>query len=227
MMENKLKDLLNGIFPSPPFSGTNGNFPHFDNNHEVEFPRVEEDSTITILHLGDIRYGWKGPRNLYEKAHKKAWQALINTFRDNVIKDIGKPDIIAICGDIAYSGTREEYEQCHAEFIEPLLETVGISKEYLLTCPGNHDSDISLDDVDRYIPEKGTPIKESKRIKLAIDSFKKLSNRFNNYSESFFGSTGLETLVYTRNIENIYFLSLNSALFVSYFKEVFKTISIK
>lgn len=209
--------MIEGTFPMPPIHDnkedehTSYAFP------EYRMPLIDDEKPIVILQLADIRYGWKGPHNLYEDAHNKAWQALINTFKDKKVEGIGDPDIVAICGDIAYSGKQEEYENCKSNFINTLLETLGIPSDHLLTCPGNHDRDINKDSVRLYIPEKNVRITESRKRSITKATFESMSEDFHNYSNAFFNKEGLDTLVYSRCVQDICFLSLNSAWFSSYY----------
>ena len=50
-------------------------------------------------------------------------------------------DYILICGDIAFSGEKAEYERAEL-FIQRICDEIGCSKDRVLIVPGNHDLDI-------------------------------------------------------------------------------------
>lgn len=63
--------------------------------------------------------------------------------RDGVIDDIvalnmDHYDGIIICGDIAFSGSEQEYNKARS-FIDELLEKIGCAPEMVFMVPGNHD----------------------------------------------------------------------------------------
>ncbi len=54
-----------------------------------------------------------------------------------------KPQIVAIAGDIGYYGTAEDYKFFKEKFLLPLMESLEISVDHIIMCPGNHDKDDS------------------------------------------------------------------------------------
>ena len=52
-----------------------------------------------------------------------------------------KVDCILICGDVAFSGNTEEYEQRAKVFINNLLEITQCQTAQVYMVPGNHDKD--------------------------------------------------------------------------------------
>jgi predicted phosphodiesterase len=70
------------------------------------------------------------------------------TVFDAFFKDIRKSrqngikfDFIAFTGDVANSGKLSEYDCAREDFINPLLDSSGLSPDKLIIVPGNHDSD--------------------------------------------------------------------------------------
>ena len=63
----------------------------------------------------------------------------------------------------------------------------------------------------------GASITDERKENIAKESFERMSDDFHNYSNAFFDKEGLDTLVYTRCVQDICFLSLNSAWFSSYY----------
>lgn len=51
-------------------------------------------------------------------------------------------DKVLICGDIAFSGSEEEYKRANA-FINDLCSTIGCKKTEVYTVPGNHDKNVN------------------------------------------------------------------------------------
>jgi predicted MPP superfamily phosphohydrolase len=89
---------------------------------------------LTWIHLSDLHFGHgddaSGDQNV----------VMEGILRDvSLIKQTGRrPDYIFVTGDIASSAIQEEYAAA-AEWLDRLLETVGLEHERLLLVPGNHD----------------------------------------------------------------------------------------
>jgi hypothetical protein len=108
---------------------------------------------IRILHLSDLHHRGpretkKGQRNLVLAA---AWQANLAELRAD-----GDFDLVALTGDVAFSGKPDEYELPEppsegssetwfdARWFASTLEAVGCTREQLYIVPGNHDIDRAL-----------------------------------------------------------------------------------
>src|SRR6476660_8520861 len=48
-------------------------------------------------------------------------------------------DFVVFSGDLAFSGHPAEYDTAAKEFLDPILQAVGVPKERLFMVPGNHD----------------------------------------------------------------------------------------
>lgn len=101
-------------------------------------------SEIVVLHVSDLHFGIENDKSEKTKyvrpRQKEIIKSLINTINDIVTASLEwKPNVIAISGDIAWSGKKEEYQLYKEYFVKPLSEMLGISDKYIITCPGNHD----------------------------------------------------------------------------------------
>jgi formylglycine-generating enzyme required for sulfatase activity/predicted MPP superfamily phosphohydrolase len=94
-------------------------------------------SEITILHLSDIHFR-KKKDDQDITSRKNIQQKLIRAVKDH-LKEHEPPDVVAITGDIAFSGKKTEYDKA-LEFFGKLKDL--LQKDTLfLAVPGNHDLD--------------------------------------------------------------------------------------
>ncbi len=94
-------------------------------------------SEITILHLSDIHF-----KKNKEEENKSFRQTVQQRLIDAVAihnKEHGSPDVVAVTGDIAFSGKTHEYDEA-LEFFDR-LKTVLPGETEFLPVPGNHDVD--------------------------------------------------------------------------------------
>ena len=89
-----------------------------------------------ILHISDIHVSATPNLGMPQYELKKLFNNLITD-----IKDYPEIDTLFITGDIANSGTQEEYEIFNNDFLLPLLTELGLDSSRVITVPGNHDSD--------------------------------------------------------------------------------------
>lgn len=90
---------------------------------------------IRILQISDIH--WKDKLSAIDP-FKHIHEGLIEDVKRG-IKQYGLLyDCIMICGDIAFSGSKQEYEYAKA-FINELLQVTGLKDENVFIVPGNHD----------------------------------------------------------------------------------------
>ena len=99
---------------------------------------------LIILHISDLHFGIENAVNSEDKyvgiRQKEMLNSLINTLcDDNIISNEWKPRIIAISGDIAWSGQKPEYQLYKLFFVKQIEERLGIPIDHIITCPGNHD----------------------------------------------------------------------------------------
>nr|WP_294928979.1 metallophosphoesterase [uncultured Flavobacterium sp.] len=95
---------------------------------------------LKILHLSDIHF--KNYKDLQYLDLDKDIQREIEIDLDQLRKSYGQIDIILIGGDIAFSGTEEEFAIADA-WINRICTITGCKLENVLTVPGNHDVDRS------------------------------------------------------------------------------------
>lgn len=91
---------------------------------------------MNILYLSDIHFG----RELVARGNfdnrNKIQEQLINVIA-NLPKGM-QPNYIVVTGDIAWTGSEEEYEMAY-EWFSRLLDTIGLNGERITFCVGNHD----------------------------------------------------------------------------------------
>ena len=90
---------------------------------------------IRILHLSDLHFrpdtAWSANPLLAALAAKVAF-----------LREQGlAPDLVAITGDVAFSGQPVEYDQAERWLCDQLLPAAGLTAAELLLVPGNHDVD--------------------------------------------------------------------------------------
>ncbi len=115
----------------------------------------EAASPILILHLSDIHFridrAWDSDPVL---------RALVEFIKDEV-KTVGKPDLVAITGDLACSGRAEEYELAFSWLRNELWPVLapkgegGLEWDRLLLVPGNHDIDRARVSLGAHYIKKG------------------------------------------------------------------------
>ena len=145
--------------------------------------------SINVMHLSDIHCGVddkKLPK--YRLERKQTIQAFHRDFDE--IPPEWKPDVIAISGDIGWTGCEEDYVKFQ-DFLQQLLIESGLTMDDIVCCAGNHD---------KYLPEG---YKLSKNIKgksnfyLVDDVYSNLSvfsDNFRAYSE-YLKSMNIEPLI--------------------------------
>src|SRR5262245_22133413 len=87
------------------------------------------------LHLSDVHF-----REQMKLDQNDAFTRIYSDVRQRR-SDGRSPDIIFVTGDIAHSGQAAEFDAM-AERLDRLRKECGVSKDRVLFCPGNHDSDI-------------------------------------------------------------------------------------
>lgn len=92
---------------------------------------------IRILQLSDIH--WKDTLTAIDP-FKHIREELINDIERGIKQQGITYDCIMICGDIAFSGGKQEYERAKS-FINELLQLTGLKDENVFIVPGNHDKD--------------------------------------------------------------------------------------
>jgi ABC-type cobalamin/Fe3+-siderophores transport system ATPase subunit len=88
-----------------------------------------------ILHLTDVHFGMRGTRELWPQARAVFFDDL-----EFLHGEAGDINLVALTGDIAYSGSREQYALAD-EFLLELMEWLDEHecRAYLVVVPGNHD----------------------------------------------------------------------------------------
>ena len=172
-------------------------------------------SEITILHLSDIHF--KKKKDEKTKAFRqKVQEKLIDAVTDHAAKQ-GNPDFVAITGDIAFSGMKEEYDEAFT-FLSGLKAVLPKGTEFLAV-PGNHDVDRAKIDeffsLQQYIVLKDLTdkfLENEQKVKDCINIKFKAYREFSDRLTPGLYQTN-EDYFWVKNCKekNISFLGLNSA----------------
>jgi len=99
---------------------------------------------IVVLHVSDLHFGIENDKSEKTKYVRLRQKEMIKSLVNTIIGIVNqspdwKPNVIAISGDIAWSGRKEEYKLYKEYFVTPICQALNISDKYIITCPGNHD----------------------------------------------------------------------------------------
>ncbi|HVT10983.1 MAG TPA: metallophosphoesterase [Fimbriimonadaceae bacterium] len=95
---------------------------------------------VQILHLSDLHAN---------EANRLNMRIRLEALFQDLDSERVHPDIVVFAGDLAFSGLPAEYELAQNEFLCPLLERLGLSKDSLVIVPGNHD--VCRADINKHI----------------------------------------------------------------------------
>jgi hypothetical protein len=96
-------------------------------------------ATVKWLHISDWHQNNRGAldRGIVSKALMKD----IRNRAEECHPDLAKLDFVIFSGDLAFSGTRSEYDAAENDFLNPLMDAAGVDRSRLFLVPGNHDVD--------------------------------------------------------------------------------------
>lgn len=158
------------------------------------------DKSINIMHISDIHCGIddkKSPK--YRRERKDAIDAF---YRDIVNIPIDwRPHIIAITGDIGWTGCSQDYKEFE-KFLEKLLEATNLNPEDVICCPGNHDKYLPLN---QKFPSSIKGISNYYSIDDVWNNIKPLACNFTNYSKEL-KNMGIKPLSNNSSLENTKYL---------------------
>ena len=175
-------------------------------------------SEIKILHLSDIHFRKKKSEKKNDENkffRQDVQQKIIDTVSSH-LEENSAPGVVAVSGDIAFSGKGPEYDEA-LEFFTGLKAVLPTETEFF-TVPGNHDLDrdqldefvepyyvVKNDLVDKLLQQ---PEKIKKKIDIKFESFREFSRRLNPT----FYKPG-DDYFWVKNFQdkNVSFLGLNSA----------------
>lgn len=95
-------------------------------------------SNMTWLHISDLHLRDDPTQRL-----STVLEALLEDIEEQIHERNLVLDWIAVTGDVAYSGRKDQYELAE-RFFESLLDKTGLTKDRILVVPGNHDVDRTL-----------------------------------------------------------------------------------
>jgi tetratricopeptide (TPR) repeat protein/predicted phosphodiesterase len=118
-------------------------------------------SSLTWLHLSD----WHQKGKDLDINRGKVLKHLIDDIRERTKitknQDLATIDFVVFSGDVAFHGTREEYEAATKRFFDPVLNAAGVAPDCLFIVPGNHD--LNRNGIKYLPPELQRPL-ESKEM---------------------------------------------------------------
>ncbi len=172
-------------------------------------------SEITILHLSDIHFK-KDMEGKYPPYPDKVGRWMIDRIKQHLDNNKGKPDVVAVTGDIAFSGKESEYEQA-AQFFES-LKSVLPAETVFLVVPGNHDAD--REKVDKLlklhdIVQRGETdlfLKDTDKINIFVNrKFASYYEFVNQLNSDLYGSSADYYWIKDFEDKEVSFLGLNTA----------------
>lgn len=112
---------------------------------------------LTVLHLSDLHFGdeeyfWSTPKVFSaaaRPAHDRPTLAgtVINDLRDLQAKFSLWPDLVIVSGDLLDHASSQGIEPC-ISFLAELADALGLGRERVVLCPGNHDVDREMAETD-------------------------------------------------------------------------------
>lgn len=132
-------------------------------------------ASVNILFLSDLHFTKKKVDRAkdYAKTLEECAKWYVNAVSG--VKEDWKPQIIAIAGDIGYYGAAEDYQFFSETFLLPLMERLGISKDHVIMCPGNHDKD------DSHIP-----LRSDSSVEVSWQNVQEIEKFEHNFKEMFY-----------------------------------------
>ena len=100
---------------------------------------MAKGNTITLLHASDFHVKADEGDPL-SRAHDIRQLFVFDSVQ--LAKDLGPPTALVLSGDIAFSGTSDQYDVAHSMFAK-ILEELNLREKRVLLVPGNHDVDRS------------------------------------------------------------------------------------
>ena len=90
---------------------------------------------MVILHISDLHFGVPTP-----PAQTVARQLALGSLGERLAKIEAewRPTAVLVGGDLAWSGSRDEFDLC-GEWLDSLLRRLEVPKSALAACAGNHD----------------------------------------------------------------------------------------
>jgi len=154
---------------------------------------------VRILWLSDIHFA-----DAYSQLKgKKPFSSFLDSFIAKVVELQSQSPFsyIFITGDLAFSGSNNDYNRLDEMLLRPLLQEFRALKmpiPKLLTIPGNHDVNWDEDEfMHRFIKTRG----EANKVDFLVDNEDKFRNLFKDYTD-FFTSAGFKTLEPFLKLEN-------------------------
>ncbi len=173
---------------------------------------------VNVLHLSDLHFGVESLQVHSATAlaqRKNTLDGLINKLKD--IDSKWKPHIVAISGDIGWSGCDEDYVKAGKWVEEELLKNLGLNVNDLVVCAGNHDIDLKKTKYN-VLPLTSEDADDC----LSIENLEHFPGPFDSYKNKFCQDVKIpqlsidnkkNNLIGQRVLKDLRFVVLNSAWF--------------
>ncbi|WP_371375550.1 metallophosphoesterase [Sporomusa aerivorans] len=169
-------------------------------------------SEITILHLSDLHFGIDEKEEDARAQRTIAMDGLNNKIAE-LCQQGWKPEIVVVSGDIAYRGTKKDYDIA-IQWLNKLQNQLEINSDSFIFVPGNHDLDREKTDcfVRPHNAAEADKILSPKNIRRLEDYFDSYINFCKQLDIPAYRLGSSENiLVGTRDVKGICFCVLNSA----------------
>lgn len=114
-----------------------------------------QENLPVIIHLSDIHFGSRKDKTRMHRFSKNEWSL---TLKDHLHYEFSAPRshfkyssdriYLVISGDLVYTGTSEEFKEVE-EFLNATCSELGIPKDRVIICPGNHDIHWPTSEIDK------------------------------------------------------------------------------
>ena len=99
---------------------------------------------LVVLHISDLHFGIENDKSEATKHVRLRQREMLNSLIETIKSIVSetpewKPDVIAVSGDISWTGQADEYKLYKQEFADPISLALDIKSDHIITCPGNHD----------------------------------------------------------------------------------------
>ncbi|MBK9258706.1 MAG: metallophosphoesterase [Polyangiaceae bacterium] len=108
----------------------------------------KEHVLFSWIHLSDMHFGHRNTSHQWDQ--KLVLDSLHRDITRLNERDIPTPECILLTGDIAFSGSTEQYADA-AVWLDKVASTLAITRDRIFVVPGNHDVDRNVDRKDRNV----------------------------------------------------------------------------
>lgn len=133
---------------------------------------MEKPNVLSFIHISDIHFA-KYSSDAYD-IDNELREAMITDLA-NYVKNSFKITGILVCGDIAYSGKKEEYDKA-LDFLHEVIDICELKDDDLFCVPGNHDVDQSVSRKSLLLDLAQTHLETIDKTEHIDDQIRKIQN---------------------------------------------------